>query len=130
MMRKFLLVSFTLLAINSFGQNKTYWKKKFKQGTLYVSFVKSDSQFGTHIREYFTGTNDAYLYKVRYSQGKYKFQKQNGWSNRNYIKFSNGKLIRTSTTMGSVELQRIERSEIPNYVKSRSTRYPRKVVRD
>ncbi|MAD96077.1 MAG: hypothetical protein CMB99_02005 [Flavobacteriaceae bacterium] len=129
-MRKFLIVALTIFAFNSFGQNKTYWKKKFKQGTLYVSFVKSDSQFGTHIREYFTGTDDAYLCKVRYSQGKYKLQKQNGWSNRHYIKFSNGKLIRTSPRMGSVELKRIERSEIPNYVKSRRTRYPRKVVRD
>ena len=129
-MRKILLIICTLLAINSFGQNKTYWKKKFKQGTLYVSFVKSDSQFGTHIREYFTGTDDAYLYKVRYSQGKYKIQKQYGWSNRHYIKFSKGKLIRTSPRMGSVELKRIERSEIPNYIKSRSTRYPRMVVRE
>ena len=126
-MRKILLISFTILAINAFGQNKTYWMKKFKQGTRYVSFVKSDSQFGTHIRSYFTGTNDASLIEVKYSQGKYKLQKKNGWSNRFYIRFSNGKLVLTSP-MGSVEFKRIERSEIPNYVKSRSTRYPRKVV--
>ena len=129
-MRRILIVTFALLAINSFGQNKTYWKKKFKQGTLYVSFVKSDSQFGPHIREYFTGTNDSYLYVVKYSQGKYKLQKKNGWSNRHYIRFSNGKLIRTSPGMGSVEFKRIERSDIPNYIKSRSTRYPRMVVRE
>jgi hypothetical protein len=129
-MRKILLISFTILAINAFGQNKTYWMKKFKQGTLYVSFVKSDSQFGTHIREYFTGTNVASLIEVKYSQGKYKLQKKNGWSNRYYIRFSNGKLVRTSPGMGSVEFKRIERSEIPNYIKSRSTRYPRMVVRE
>lgn len=129
-MRKILLISFTILAINAFGQKKTYWMKKFKQGTLYVSFVRSDSQFGTHIREYFTGTNEGFLYVVKYSNGKYKLQKKNGWSNRHYIRFSNGKLVRTSPGMGSVEFKRIERSEIPNYVKSRSTRYSRMVVRE
>lgn len=129
-MKQIILLAFALLSMNALGQNKTYWKKKFKQGTLYVSFVKSDSQFGTHIREYFTGNDDAYLYVVKYSQGKYKLQKKNGWSNRHYIKFSNGKLIRTSPGMGSVAFDRIERSEIPNYIKSRSTRYPRMVVRE
>ena len=89
-MRKILIAALAIIAINSFGQNKTYWMKNFKKGTLYVSFVRSDSQFGTHIREYFTGTNDAYLYVVKYSQGKYKLQKKNGWSNRYYIRFSNG----------------------------------------
>ena len=59
----------------------------------------------------------AYLYVVKYSQGKYKLQKKNGWSNRYYIRFSNGKLVQTSPEMGSVEFKRIERSEIPNYIK-------------
>lgn len=129
-MRKILIAALAIIAINSFGQNKTYWMKNFKKGTLYVSFVGSDSQFGTHIREYFTGTNEAFLYAVKYSNGKYKYETRNGWSNSYYIRFSNGKLIRTSPEMGSIKFKRIERSEIPNYVKSRSTRYPRYFVRE
>lgn len=129
-MKNFFIITLTFLAVNIYGQNKTYWKKKFKQGTLYVSFVKNDSRFGTHIREYFTGTDKAYLYVVKYSQGKYKLQKKNGWSNKHFIKFVRGKLVRTSPGMKSIEFKKIKRSEIPNYIKSRSTRYPRMVVRE
>jgi hypothetical protein len=77
-MRKILIAALAIIAINSFGQNKTYWMKNFKKGTLYVSFVRSDSQFGTHIREYFTGTNEAYLYAVKNSNSKYKYETRNG----------------------------------------------------
>ena len=129
-MKKTILIIISILAMNAYGQNKTYWMKKFKQGTLYVSFVKSDSQFGPHIRQYFTGTDAAYLYAVKYSMGKYKLQKKRGWSNRHYIYFSNGKLIYTTPRNGSVNMKRIQRSDIPNYIKSRSTRYPRMVVRE
>lgn len=126
-MKKILLITFTFIAINSYGQNKTYWMKKFDDGTFYVSFVKSDSRFGTHIKQYFTGTDEASLHAIKYSQGKYKLQKDNGWSNRYYIKFKNGKLIYTTSGMGSIELKKISRSEIPTYVKS-GTRYYLKVV--
>ncbi len=129
-MKKNLILIFSIFTINLYGQNITFWKKKFNQGTLYISFFKNHSHYGTHIREYFTGTNDAVLLVVKYSNGKYKLQKENGWSNTHYIKFSNGKLIRTSPRMGSIKFEKIKMSEVPKYILSRNTRFPKKVVRE
>lgn len=127
-MKNIFLIVFSIFAIHSYGQNKTYWMKKFKEGTLYISFVKNDSKFGTHTREYFTGTGDAMLYVVKYSIGKYKYQTKNGWSNKTYLEFKNGKLVYTTPQMGAIELKKVNRSDTPSYLKN--VFFKRKVVRD
>lgn len=92
-MKKIILVCLILFSIQSYSQNKTYWMKMFEDGSLYISLVKNDSQFGSHFRMYFTGDNSANLIKVKYSQGKYKMETKNGWSYQNYLKYVNEDLV-------------------------------------
>lgn len=128
MKKGLLLIVFTLVFFNTYSQ-KSYWKKKFNNGTLYVSLVKSDSKFGPHIREYFTGNNSAHLFAVKYysSSKRYKLQTKKGWSNTNYIYYKGTKLVYKNSDMGTMELNRIDRYDIPKYIRE-DTYFKRKIV--
>jgi len=112
-----ILLLATLITVSMFGQ-KTYWKKKFNNGTLYLSFIKNDAKFGTHIRTYFTGNDNAHIIKVKYdyASGKYKCQKRNGWSYKEYISFDEGQLVYKTVDMGRLEMTKTSRSAIPRYI--------------
>ena len=116
-------VLFIILVFNSLTilAQRTYWKKEFGNGTLYMAVIKSSSEFGPHIRTYFSNRKHKallYRYKKFYNPNIYRLKKRNGWSGKAYFKYDGSKLIYIKFGKRHV-LTRISRSETPRHVREK-----------
>jgi hypothetical protein len=119
MKKTILLLFLVFLALNLYSQN-SFWKKKFENGTLYLALIKKESKIGTHINYYFTGTGKPLLIKVRYDYAtrKYKFEKRNGWSQKEYVKINKGELIYNTVKGGEIRMKKTTFNATPKHIRN------------
>ncbi|WP_408035917.1 hypothetical protein [Tenacibaculum aestuarii] len=128
------LLLFLFISTVSFAQ-RSYWLGEFSSGSkVYIALVKNDNRHGLHIRMYNTGNNSSVLIyaKKKNNSETYKLEKKyGGWSDKNYLAFSeilgknNGYLVINEKPLS---IKRINRSDIPEYIKGSRTEYKRSYV--
>ncbi|CAM1367183.1 hypothetical protein TOREUM_30691 [Tenacibaculum litoreum] len=131
-----LLFLFVFISAISFSQ-RTYWLGEFKSGSkIYLALIKNDKNHGLHIRMYNTNNDRAVLIYANKKKNSetYKLQKKyGGWSDKNYLTFSNllgkdsGYLVMNSKPLS---IKKISRNDIPNYIKGSRTEYKRTYVKN
>ena len=129
-----LLFLFLFISAISFSQ-RTYWLGEFKSGAkIYLALIKNDDNHGLHVRMYSTHNDRAVLIRANKKKNSetYNMQKKyGGWSDKNYLAFSNllgegkGYLVMNGKPLS---IKKISRSEIPEYIKGSQTEYKRTYV--
>lgn len=134
-MNKFLLIAVLLLSFSGFTQTKSYYVGEFSNGEkMYIALYLDDQSFGDHVRIYNTSTDEGHIISIKRHEEyeRYYFKKKKGWSNLVYFQYSEeyeyGLYMLNGKNEVGLKVYKINRSEIPNYIKSSNTKYERGYV--